>query len=177
MPSSNSLLNNLQVNNLYCDNLTVNSKIDEDIKNIKNILKPGLYSGVINIVNPDLDNYTVNETLFIVHMTDYEDNSFIKFFCISDRTIKICVGSIKNNKILSTVKIIQQNNSYNTRLSEYVNITKNSFEKKYSSYKYAHKKFIENGDCHVNSIENGFEVLVFDENKNLIEKNIYTKVN
>lgn len=166
---SSSQLNNLRVNNLLTENLVVNNdNVNQDIENIKNILKPGLYTSTVN---------NVNETLFIVHNADNENNDIIKWFIIVDRTIKITNVTFKNNKMISTTKIITENNTNYKRISEFLIITNNSIKKNYSGYKYSLQRFIKNGYCEINLIDVGFEVLVYDENKVLIEKNIYTKLN
>lgn len=170
---SSSQLNNLQVNNLLTNNLVVNNHtVNQDIKNILHILKSGLYEGVVKYDN----NIEKIERLFIVH--DYGNSDiFLKYYIMGENTITTAEFIYKNNIIITNSQIFQENNMYFTRTAKIISTSNNSIKILYNGYKTNTRIFHENCNCDTNLIDNGFEVYVYDENNNLINKCIFTKIN
>ena len=172
---SSSLLNNLQVNSLYTNNLVVSdNNINKQINDIIEILKPGLYKGITTYNNNN--NSIKEDTLFIIHDINKKYN-FIKYYILKNEKIEISNFTINDKNIIIKSTISLKNNISYSRESKIISTNDNSIKTLYKGYKHYTKTFHENCNCDINLIDNGFEVNIYDENNNLINKSTYTKIN
>jgi len=168
--ASSGHINNLQVNYLLTNNLLVND-ITKQKNDIVEILKSGLYRCI-----DTYSNGTVKEkTLFIIHNLNKNYN-FIKYYILDNNTIIISNFTINNNNVIINSTISQKNGIIHNRQSKIISTNNNSIKIKYSGYKYYTKIFHENCDAEINLTNYGFEIIIYDENHNFINKSEYTKL-
>lgn len=171
---SSSQLNNLQVNNLLTNNLVINNndKINKKKEDIIHIIQSGLYKGTTTY-----NDYSFKETsVFIIHNINDKDN-FIKYYILDSKKIDISNFTINGDDIIIKSTLSLKNGISHSMESKIISTSNISIKIKYSGYKDFTKIFHENCSGEINLINNGFEVLLFDENSNIISKSIYTKIN
>lgn len=96
---------------------------------------------------------------------------------MGEKSITISEYTYKNNIVMAKSQIFQTNNMYTTRTAKIISTSNNFIELLYSGHKFSTRRFHENCNCNINLINNGFEIDTYDENNNLINKSIFTKIN